>query len=497
MVCRYNKSVLKIRDQHASMTRHNSNRPYLPLVLLLLLLWGLLTLHMNLPWYGHHDANGVWIGAAARNLRVYGVGEIGLVPLLNRSLIPPGTPNYYVHHPPLIVWLVALAESVFGPHEMSARLVSAFSTLISAAAFYVFCRRLYGASRALTCTLLYSFTPMIAYFGRMPNHEPLSLAFTLLFAAVFARWLREPARWRGGLLLSLAALSVWSAWAPLLIVLALCAVGWWYAAASQRWRLIALALGSGAAAVAVPLFYSLYRPDTLDRLANAFLWRTSNRGETAATFTWAEFFQEQLVHLLPHATLAVMILALVGIALTIHHERGFHRMIVLALLLAGISYNLIFRSAAYVHDYYKIYLMPALAILAANAIFYLLRRANIRRFAHPALVGLFITSVPFSVIYGSRLYGDAEVARFNLDLAQHIASHSAPEDTVLTNLPNHNPTVEYYAFRYVLWNVRPENAPDRAANSPAVYLFCPWAEPDSNLEPTVESCEFTPVDFDR
>jgi len=50
------------------------------MILVLAVMWALLLLYVNMPWLGHHDPNGVWLGSAARNLLIYGPAKLALSP---------------------------------------------------------------------------------------------------------------------------------------------------------------------------------------------------------------------------------------------------------------------------------------------------------------------------------------------------------------------------------------------------------------------------------
>ncbi len=441
-------------------------------VLILIILWTLLTIQLNAPWFGHHDANGVWLSAVSRNFRTYGMASIGPIPVLNRGPIPPETIERYVDHPPLVPWLVTLAQVIFGDHEMSARIVSIFSTMIAVSAFFVLCRRLYNRSRALLTLVFYAFTPMIFFFGRMPDHEPLSLAFLLIFLAVFVNWSRQPTRQRWWLMILMAVLGIWSAWAIFFFVALIGLFGWWKCAPAQRSKMVIL-VGIGVASViSVAAFYQLVDSNTLTWLVRAFLWRTSTVSEISQDFTVFEFIGQTLVHLVAFGTIGVLVCGLIGTIPSIQRARGMDQAILLTLALAGIVYIFVFRSASYVHDYYKIYMMPFLGIASANAVTLAWKQPRIQRFARPALVGLFLVSMSFALLYISGQY-TISYAGETLDFAKTVADHTAPQEVVLSNFPDSNPVVEYYANRDILWNISPEEAATRVqSDSSSVYVYC-------------------------
>ena len=446
---------------------------YVLAILILLVATGLLLEHFNAPWFGHHDANGVWLSAASRNARTYDNLEYPLVPLINLGPIPAEVPRWYVHHPPLIVWTVTLANQVFGDYPLAPRFVSVLSTLIAIAGFYVFCRRLYNQKQALLCVMLFTFTPMIIFFGRMPNHEPMSLAFLMASLAIFINWYRRPTPGRWYALIITIILAVWSAWATVFFFAFIFLFCWIIATRSIRFKLFILGAISVASVGSVMVFFQLIYPDTIHELLRTFIWRTSTVSEISTDFTWLEFIGQTFIHLLPHASIGVLLTGLIGIVPSWRNENRFNRALIFAFAAGGLLYVIVFRSASYVHDYYKIYLMPFLAICSANAIYYALENRNIRRWASPALLGLFVVSFGFSAVYLRGLYlnerGDAMVA-----IANTIAEHTERDDLVITNMGPANPTIQYYAFRNIVWDVMPDEIQTaREDNSTrAVYFYC-------------------------
>lgn len=478
------------------MPEHKPEPTYWPLIILLLVLWGFLQLYGNAPFFGHHDANGVWLGSAARNLRLYDLREISLVPLPTRGPIPLDPVSYYVNHPPLVVWLSALAQSIWGDTALSLRLVSTFSTMVALAGFYVFCRRLYGARMGLLCAALYGFTPFTIYFGRMPNHEPLTLAFLMLFLATYVQWTRtKPRRPDRNTWLCMAAMAfggIWTAWAAFFFVMSVSFIGLWAVKPSQRPALVMLGGVGVLAVVTVMGFYTLSYPPTLSELVEAFLWRTSTTTEIKQALTWPNYAGQVLIYLIAGATLALVLMVIPGLPRAWRDARPLNRSLLIALLAAGLGYNVLFRSASYVHDYYFMFLLPFVVIVAVHGIVALIEGLSWQ--VRPALVGLFIASTLGGLALMRGWY-NTDYHPFGLQFAEWVAVRSEPADLVITNVGGPNPSTEYYAFRKFRWNVPVENfmdveVPDGAT---AVYMHCLWADPEQTIsdmtaEQMLEAC---------
>ncbi len=459
---------------------------------LLLMMVALLTLALDAPFLGHHDANGIWLGSAGRNLWEYGIGGRGFVPILNRAPIPPSIPDYYVNHPPLVVYASALAQLLWGDHELALRMVSIFATLLSLSAFFVFFRRLFGKARGLLATALYALTPMIIYFGRMPNHEPLVLAFLGLFLAEFMAWIYGRGSWWR--LLAFAAGGVWTAWAMFFFIVICSGVGVLYLRGAVRRRAVLLPLIGGVFVASVILFFWVQYPATFEQLTLAFRSRSfalsEYRSDAAATLT--EFISTTLLHLLADVGLAVLLAAVGGLFLVWRDANRLRRAIILALLLAGLAYIMVFRNVSSIHDYYKIFMLPALAALATYPIVALASLPAsyklLKLGAAAVFAGLWLSGAVFMIKWYN--VGDGAGIRA---LGVFLRERTPERATVMTNI-GFTPALEYYASRYLIWSAPRTNS---AASPDLYYLYCAWNDPTLNNGATplftTDGCEVTQI----
>lgn len=453
---------------------------------LLLIVWGLLLVRLDAPWFGLYDENGAWIGTAVRNYRLYGALELrGLQTLNTGPVESPDAFRYYNHHPPLIVWTTALAGELFGFHEASARWVAAAATLISVAAIYALARKLYKGKRPFWAAALYALTPAMLYFGRMPDHECLTLALGLLLAAVWVDYLRRPTRGRWLALAGLAILAVWTSWAGLLVVIVLAGWGGW-----RRGRGTARgSLGVGAVgllALGVLLaYYQLAWPGTLPDLMDAFVWRTSSAtfGPESPPFTALDWIGHLLTDSAIIYTPIVLILAGAGIFL-IRREAEMARHMLIVLAIVGFGYLILLRNASYIHSYYKLFLAPPLALAASGAVAAAFQpglRGRVR-LLRPLVAGLLVAGGVFSLIVLDGYHRSGEhpflerggVNYMPLDVAAAFGDSTRPADRILSNLKRTSLAIEFYAFRDVTWSAGPEDALAALDSDPAplVYAYC-------------------------
>jgi 4-amino-4-deoxy-L-arabinose transferase-like glycosyltransferase len=434
----------------------------IPLIILLLTIWGILTLRVDASWFEHHGDNGRWISTGARNYVLYGASELRYLVTTDPAPTAINDLEYYVHHPPLIVWLVSLSSDIFGrynddsqfiagtPYELSARLIPIFATMISLCAFYVIVRRLFGSRLAFLALVLYSFTPMTMYFGRMVNHEPLALAFLYLFIAIFIKWMRYYAHTRTLALIVLAGLAMWSAWAPVFFLFTLGIVALILGQKRQRIGIILIGVAILFITGAIFFYYGLAFDGTFDTLIEAFIFRTGNQSfsRNSEPFTLLEFVARQASHMLTTLSFAVVILGGYGIWITFRHYKHLQRAIPLALILAGVLYMIIFRNAVFVHDYYKIYLMAGMSITATVAMKYIfgMRQYGIQRYARPIAVSIVVTSFVASFWWTNSLY-QIGMSDFPDQVVSGVIENTKQDDLILTNLAEGIQTYSYYTYR--------------------------------------------------
>lgn len=462
------------------------------LILLLLIAWGLLTIKISVPFFGYQDSNAAWIANGVRNFQLYGADTLGFMPVFNTGLVTDGHFTYYAHNSPMVLWTASLLLLPFGFHEALLRFIPAAATMVSICALYVIVRRLYNEKLAFWTAALYIFTPMTAFFGRLPSYEALIPLFATLFTAVFIQWMRRPTRGRWLALVVLAVLGVWTATAVILYLLAFAIAVWMLGTPRQRWGYFAILTAGALGTFGWVALYQSHYPDTITDLLSAFSYRSSNQTwvEGSPRFTLIEYLAAQAAHLAVMFTPSTFLLMFVGIWPTFRLGSRESRWIVFALLLGGASWSMVFPNLAYIHDYIKIFVTPPAAIIAANGVAYAYaRRTTAARWLHPAVTGMLIT-IPLGFVAAMlALHGSSDQPD-SVAMARDIGARTGERDLILSNLPYIGFQVEFYAFRTIYWQLPPEAALERASQSDedAYYFFCGEQEELNGLfQPTAEA----------
>ncbi len=467
-------------------------RAWLRVALLLLVMWGLLVIRLGAPWYGIQEAPRLWMAAAVRNHHWYGLDGTGGMVVRNFEVSDRADFVYYSHHPPTAIWLPYALTLVFGQNELAMRYGFAAVTLIGAAAFYVFVRRLHGERLAWWATAFYGLTPMIAYYGRVPGHDPLGMAVVMLYSAVLVNWLRQPRRDRLLLLALLAWLAVWTAWPAVVLVGTLGLAAMWLGDRRHRLAVPVLGVVCAVGFITMMAYYQSQWDGAIDSISDAFGLRASNLSDDrdSEPFTALAFAWQTVVHVMVFATPGLALMAAGGVWPLLRRSSPVGVAFWWGLLAGGLIYQLIFRNASYVHDYYKITLIPALAIAAAAAWTHLRHHPTIRRWSRPLLDSLLL----LAVVSGGALLIWLHESGNRPHLPPLIATlneQATPDDVVVTHLAGRDQVwpLMHYTSRNILQNMTQAEALALARTQPArvVYIDCE-SEPPS---PPVDASAIT------
>jgi len=466
-------------------------------VLILLVSWGLMMINIDLPWWEQGGDNGAWISAAVRNYDRLGATNISFLQILNFE--PPTNPDtyyVYIHHPPMIVWQTATTSALFGFHELSFRYLAAIMTLISTAGMWVLLRRLTrNPAQTFWGTALYALTPMMLFYGRMPNHEAPALAFLLLLLPALVNLSHRINRRDLILMIVFTVLCAWTAWAVLIFI---GMAGLWllWLNPKRNWKLF-LALGVTAVIGIGSLigYYQAVYPETITDLLDVFVFRTSNQSLSrgSATFTFTEFLWQNFIHSISLYTPSLLILSALGMWLS--GKRADRRTggMIIILFLSAVAYFLVFRNATYIHNYYKIYLAPALALSASfTMIAYQQHRGRKRIWMRASAQGLILGGIATGGFFFALLHQSA--VRPQLDeIRTLLAEQTEIGDRVFSNIDYGVSPLSLYASVDMDGNVLPETIVSRLESTDGFYyLYCDTGDEEDFTAP-LELDTYAPV----
>ncbi|NQT89230.1 glycosyltransferase family 39 protein [bacterium] len=330
-----------------------------PLVVALpLLLW-----HVAEPWTGSFDANGACFGLAARNTLRYGLWATRGGQIIDGGVSDLSDVDFYAHHPPALPLTVAASFAVFGEREWAARLVPIAFTLGAVALLFWLGSQLAGPWAGCLASVAFVLQPMVAFYGRMPDHEAPATFFALLTACAYVRWHRSSeGRWLA-LASAAAAVGVLYGWIVFVLPwLLLVHAG----LTRKNWRAALWPCGAALAAFLCVLAHIAALKGGLGELWWALGHRTGSQAVdriAGVTFGRADMLRRQGSYFLTAynwVTAALLPLWLLGFG----RKRRSDTLLVAALALFALANIFGFPQGAYVHIYYQFYLAIPLALVA-------------------------------------------------------------------------------------------------------------------------------------
>jgi len=149
-------------------------------IILFIVFLSLLSYRIDSPWQYRHDDNGKWQSSVARTHLIKGLqatkGQDFFLSGSGKELRP------YLHHPPLVgLYLAAVFDLTGRDSAVTARTATAFVHSLSFLMFVLILNIMFKHDRIAKIWALFVFavSPMSVFFGKMPNHEVLSLFFLL------------------------------------------------------------------------------------------------------------------------------------------------------------------------------------------------------------------------------------------------------------------------------------------------------------------------------
>lgn len=414
----------------------------------------ILSIRINFPWIGHHDWNGARFAGIARNYLTYGYLTTKLGQVVNSGLVSPDRFVYYINHPPLLPLLLSFSFFVFGESEWSARLVPIVFSLGSILLVFLIVRKLWDKTSALYASFLMVFLPMFAYFGRMVNHEALTLFFVLSVIYSYLLWLDAYNRkyfllMSGGLVLGF--LVDWPA-AYIVPILLL----HYFVSVRGRNKLILVLPAIPVILFILFLWHSVLLKGSVagGDLFRALLFRLNLSGTEEYYFSISQFIRLEAKRVRDLFTPLVGVLSVVWlIRYLIDREKlkNTSNFLVFLLFIFGSIHILIFPNGAWIHDYWLFYLIPAFAISAALSLDYLAKSITIEK--KTILICIIMAVFIIEAIPLIKFLYNVDINPYRYKLGVFIRSNSKPSESVMASIDSFGPHSEYYARRNIKWGI--------------------------------------------
>lgn len=362
---------------------------------------------------GHQGTSLVEFSLIARNYLKSGYLRAKLGQVTNYGRSESQDFRYRIDNPPLLPLLISLSFRLFGVQEWSARLIPLLSSTGLLFVVYWLGHKLSGKRVALVASFLFALLPMQVYYGKMPAPHILSSFFSWLTFVFYLCWIekREP-RYSIGMYLSflLAALSGWVGYFVVPAIL-LHYVAYEYKKSRNLRFVLSFAI-MPVVLFAVHLGWAclLEGREGLNQLLDLFLFRALSGGasEGRFAFTLRDLYAVGYTRSGLFFTGTVCVLSILWLMgwlaapaptpalpqLWGREQKRLSRwdMFIPALIIFGLSHNLVFRNLVYIHDFTMLFhFAPLFAITAALGAQFIVNKV---------LASKWMWTIPFTLTVG-------------------------------------------------------------------------------------------------
>lgn len=466
------------------------------IVLALLMVWGALLFRLDEPFWGMHENPPTWMSAAVRTFNQYGPAAVNFMVVRTPGPTTPETGHYYLHHPPLIIWIEALVTPFFGydaqslaPYEATIRMVAIIATMLTLALFYVIARRLSNAHGALIAFLIYACTPLTLYFGRAPHYDIMLMPFVYAFIAIFINWMRHYSQARTIALTLVAITMMWIDWPGAFYLAAMGLFALVLGGRRQRLGIVVIGGITLAATAIIPAMYAYLRPGSLNDIVEILSLRTSQQdaGFDSEAFTLSGFAIRYFYDMVTIISLSATILGAIGLMGVLLGKKTRARYLLLTLAITPYVFMAIVPNSFHFHNWYKVHFLPSYAIGAALLIMagWQIAPTGFKRYIKPLIVAILITSVGLTLFWTARLHQTSIDNTFGRSVAADLPQYTEEDDLIYSNATANINKIEYYAYRTVQWGIDPAELAtyvEEQATMDAYYLLCDtvYSLPDSD-----------------
>lgn len=351
------------------------------LVIILLLTSLFLSIGIDKPFIGHHDANNKMYRLSAINYLEKSIAVHKFGQIQQEKNRPVTQSSFYTHHPPLLPMTLAAGIALLGDHNSTIRIVPIIFSLATLFIFHKLLRLFFSARISLVALLFWIQTPMFLYFGKMADHEVPTLFFIVLAVYAFAQK-------RSHLAFVSVFLAQWFGW-PGYYLAAILAV------LLRSWALILMSLLNF---VLFSAHVSLLK-GSLSDLVNIFLFRTGAKDTVyniKESYAWPAFIRQEVSWSNSFFTPAQVLLTAFAVAQTfIRRNFGTGEKVWLVFFFVAAVHVLLFKTGAGHHDYWLYYFLPFFSFGVAKCMSFLPRNKATLAVIMALLVFSILRSQPF------------------------------------------------------------------------------------------------------
>ena len=354
----------------------NSNRKK-EIVFVILILLGSLAVQLyeiDEPWVGLKDYNGAAYGIISRNFVKHGFTGMNFGTSMRPGPLVEGEITYYLHHPPVFYYLVAVSYNLFGVHEWSARLVPILFSILALFFFFRLVRKIWGVEAAYYSSFFLAFLPMNSYFSRIVLQESAIMLGVVLLTGMYVRW-RETRRsceyWKLVAIFFFFGMIDWPAYylLPLFTLHTLIVDRGKESVGRMRMFLLPL-FGLLLFSIFLGFCFLIAQYQGGAGLLESFIFRSAVKTDYLV-YSFIDFFKIEAIRSYRYFTPFVLILSACWVFSALRSKRRDHlerELYAVIFLLFGLIHVFLWKDASWIHEFWMFHLSTGLCLTAGLAI---------------------------------------------------------------------------------------------------------------------------------
>lgn len=344
--------------------------------------------------------------------------------------------------------------------EVAGRLVSIVAALVTSFYLYKLTREYLGEIGGLTSAFLYLFLPYNIYFTRVILPDPLAVCFAVVGVYYFYLYTKSEKYWP--LAISAVATSLGMLTKPHAIFISLPIIFMAYDKFGLKGMLKNKALYIALNVIVVPFLLWriwMYQAGFVRGIAH-FTWAFNGDGIRFKPAFWQWLFGERIGRL---------ILGMWGTALVVLGVANFSKkyMTTYLLLVGAFLYMSIFATANVRHDYYQIFIIPAIVIAAAQGVVFLVNSKSLKKYVVLPILGFTVFMTLGMGWYAIR--DDYQINNPAIISAGEALDRLAPKDALVIAPYNGDAAFLYQTNRFG-WPMVTEDINDLIAQGADYYV---------------------------
>lgn len=338
------------------------------LIIILIFASILLSRGLDKPFIGHHDWNGAFWGSSTRNYLSY----FGQIDKTSEDYVSKVELRelYFQNYTPLLPLILSPAASVIGVSELSLRFTPMVFSLVMVFFIFKIGKLLFDQKTAILAAAFTILTPMFLYFGKLPDHEPIVVSLIVTTFYVFLKVVKGQ-RKLYPLFILLLTLSLLESWPAFFIIPPLIIFSKIVAKIETRKVLVIAGVALAVVISHLTLLFLLKGQNSPVTFLNQELTRTGIADNmTVAKFGLIEFLTTETHYSVIYFTRMLLILSLLwtGIFFSkmIRKKIQSQDWLLSILLIYPLSFLLVFRQLAFIHDYKLYHFLPFIVLSSAH-----------------------------------------------------------------------------------------------------------------------------------